>query len=106
MTTSAPDSRYWQLRTTHPLSGEPIGYTWPAPLPQQAAARILEALLTTYTVTDLVWHLDDGSGLVAAIVLFTIGNQQRLTCVAAASTDDAVVRLAALASDGTLVPLA
>jgi hypothetical protein len=106
MTTSAPDSRYWQLRSTHPLSGEPIGYTWPAPVSQQTAAGILEALLTTYTVTDLVWHLDDGSGLLAAIVLFTIGNTQRLTCIAATDTDDAVVRMAALATDGTLVPLA
>lgn len=106
MTTSAPDSRYWQLRSTHPLTGDPIGYTWPAPLTCEAAAKVIEALLTTYTVTALVWPLDDGSKLVAAIVLFTIGNQQRLTCIAAADTDDAVVRLAALASDGTLVPLA
>ena len=106
MTASAPDARYWQLRAYHPVTGDPIGYTWPAPLPQQAAATIVQALLTTYTVTDLIWQLDDGSGLVAAIVLFTIGNTQRLTCIAATDADDAVVRMAALASDGTLVPLA
>lgn len=106
MTTSAPETRYWQLQAFHPITGAPIGYTWPAPLTCEAAAKVVEALITTYTVTDLIWQLDDGSGLVAAIVLFTIGNTQRLTCIAATDTDDAVVRMAALASDGTLVPLA
>ena len=106
MTTSAPESRYWQLRSTHPVTGDPIGYTWPAPITCEAAASIVQALTTTYTVTDLTWHLDDGSGLVAAIVLFTLAGTQRLTCIAATDTDDAVVRMAALASDGTLVPLA
>jgi hypothetical protein len=106
MTTSAPDSRYWQLRSTHPLSGDPIGYTWPAPLPREAAASIIQAIISTYTVTDLTWHLDDGSNLIASLILFTHCGIQRLTCLAAADPDDAVVRLEALAKAGTLVPLA
>lgn len=106
MTTSAPDARYWTLLAHHPLSGEEISYTWPAPIPRTAAAAIIQAMISTYTVTDLVWPLDDGSGLSAVIVLFVLNNAERLTCVAATDVDDAVVRLAALASSGTLVPLA
>ena len=104
MTTSTPDLRYWSLSTTHPYTNDPISYTFPFPLTQQAAALLFDTILDTYTVTDLTWHLDN-ENLSAVLVLYTLNGTQRLTVIAATDPDDAVVRLEAIKQHGSLCTL-
>jgi hypothetical protein len=105
MATSAPQLHTWALTTTHPLTGIPICLPWPQPTTLEVAAQITQALLTTYSVTDLVIHPDDLAREVTVLVLWAYAGSDRIAELPAESVDDAVVRMASLASSGTLLVL-
>jgi hypothetical protein len=106
MATSAPDRRTWALTGTHPLSGIPICLPWPEQTTLGEAAILAHAIATTYSVTDLVLHPSDLAKEVTVLVLYTFGGRDHLAELPADSVDDAVVRMASLASSGTLTVLA
>jgi hypothetical protein len=106
-TSSAPQLHTWAITTTHPLSGIPIALPWPQRTTLEVAAQIANSILTTYTVTDLVWPVDNAPGHICSVILWTSNDgKPRLCLLPADSVDDAVVRLGTLASSGTLTVLA
>lgn len=105
-TSSAPQLHTWAITGTHPLSGIPIALPWPQRTTLEVAAQIAQSILNTYTVTDLVWPIEGSPGHICAVILWTYLGTQKLSLLPADSIDDAVVRLASLASSGTLTVLA
>lgn len=105
MATSAPQLHTWAITGTHPLSGIPIALPWPQQTTIEVAAQIAQSILNTYTVTDLVWPIDDAPGHVCAVILWTYFGVQKLSLLPADNPDDAVVRMASLASSGTIAVL-
>ena len=106
MATSAPDRRTWALTGYHPLSGIPICLPHPEPTTLEAAAAVCNAIATTYSVTDLVLHPSDLAKEVTVLVLYSFGGRDHIAELPADSVDDAVIRMASLASSGTLTVLA
>jgi hypothetical protein len=104
-TSHAPQLHTWALTGFHPLSGCPICLPWPQQTTIEVAAQIANAIVTTYSVTDLVIHPDDLSTGVTVLVLWIFNGRDRLAELPADNVDDAVVRMASLASSGTIAVL-
>ncbi len=104
-TSHAPQLHTWALTGFHPLTGVPICLPYPERTTIEMAALLSQAIVTTYSVLELVLHPDDLTREIIVLVLWTLNGHDRLAELPADSVDDAVVRMASLASSGTIAVL-